>query len=59
MATIRWKMGLDMGHPDGSAHETEGKGPCRMNEFFRYIGTEKTDGIAILGESKWDLSISF
>jgi hypothetical protein len=58
MATVRRKMGLDMGHLDGRAHETKRKSPRGMDELFRNIGTEKTDRNPVLGERRRDFSIS-
>jgi hypothetical protein len=58
MATVRRKMGLDMGHLDGRAHETKRKSPRGMDELFRNIGTEKTDGNLFLWKIREDFSIS-
>jgi hypothetical protein len=58
MAAVRGKMSLDMRHLDGCTHKTEGKSPCRMNEFFRNIGTEKTDWGTVLGEKGNYLPVS-
>jgi hypothetical protein len=59
MAAVRRKMGLDMGHLEGRSHKTEGKGTRRMDEFFRNIGTKKTDWNTVLGEVRGHLPISF
>ena len=58
MAAVRRKMGLDMRHLDGPPHQTEGKGTRRMDQFFRDIGTEKTNGITILGKMGSDFLVS-
>jgi hypothetical protein len=58
MAAVRRKMGLDMRHLDRGSHETKGKGTGRVDEFFRDIGTEKTNGVTILGEMGDDVWIS-
>jgi hypothetical protein len=50
-------MGLDMGHLDGRAHETKRKSAGSMDEFFRNMGTEKTDRNLVLGEKRGDFSI--
>jgi hypothetical protein len=58
MAAVGREMGLDMGHPDGCAHETKRKSAGSMDEFFRNMGTEKTDRNLVLWERRRDLSIS-
>jgi hypothetical protein len=58
VAAVRRKMGLDMGHLDGCAHETKGKSAGSMDEFFRNMGTEKTDRNTVLRERRGDFSIS-
>jgi hypothetical protein len=58
MAAVGGKMGLDMGHLNGGAHETEGKSTCCMDEFFGNMGTEKPDRNTVLREKRRDFSIS-
>jgi hypothetical protein len=58
MAAIGWKMGLDVGHLDGRTHETNRKGSGSVDEFFRNVGTEKTDGNTILGETRSHFRVS-
>jgi hypothetical protein len=47
MAAVGRKMGLHMGHLDGRTHETQRQASGCMKEFFRNIGTEKTDRVAV------------
>jgi hypothetical protein len=58
MAAVGREMGLDMGHPDGCAHETKRKSAGSMDEFFWNMGTEKPDRNPVLGERRGDFSIS-
>jgi hypothetical protein len=58
MATVGRKMGLNMGHLDGRAHETKGKSAGSVDEFLGNMGTEKPDRNTVLGERRGDFSIS-
>jgi hypothetical protein len=58
MAAIRGKMGLHMGHLDGCSHKTKGNSTGSMDELFRNIGAEKTNGNTILGKSRSYLPVS-
>jgi hypothetical protein len=58
MTTMRGKVGLDMRHRVGSACETKGESSRRMNEFFRNIRAEETDGDTFPGKGGGDLTMS-
>jgi hypothetical protein len=57
MAAVERKVPLGMRDPHGRAHEPNGKGSCRVKEFFRDIRAEKTDGDTVLGEMGGDFPI--
>jgi len=43
MAAVGRKVCPDTGHLEGRAHDTKGKSPRCVDEFFGNMGTEKPD----------------
>jgi hypothetical protein len=58
VAAIRRKMGLDMRNFDWSPHEAKRVAACSVDEFLRYIGTEKADGGSVFWKMGSDLWVT-
>jgi hypothetical protein len=58
MAAIRRKMSLNMRNLNGRSHQAKGMATCSIDQLFRHVGAEKTDGLPIFGKLWSDFPIT-